>query len=109
MSQAKVDKYKAEKKNRAKIIKKQKAKKLLAACIVAILCGTAVGIPLGRKLYKVSQEKAAANRTIATAEFGQWFDDYWNANYADWYAGTDYATDFDATATDASQSDADAE
>ena len=47
MSQAKVDKYKEEKKNRAKTLKKKKIAKVAGILIAALGVGAIIGIPLG--------------------------------------------------------------
>lgn len=43
MSQAKVDRYKAEKANRKEIMKKEKMKKTLHRCVTAVVCAAIVG------------------------------------------------------------------
>ena len=48
MSQAKVDRYKEEKKNRKKIQKKQKAKQVVEILVCAAILGALVVFPLCR-------------------------------------------------------------
>jgi hypothetical protein len=119
MSQEKVDRYKKEKKNRAKTLKKKKAKKAVSIIVLAALVGAAIGVPLGRKLYNVEAAKRAANATITAGLYANWFDEFWVTNgyservgfatdeddYSD-LLGT--ATDSDyATATDSDYSEDD--
>lgn len=114
MSQAKVDRYKQEKKNRAKNLKKKKAKKVASVVIGACLVGAAIGYPLGRHIYKVSEEKRAAKATIAAENFDNWSKTLWGNEYAgstglalDSVSATDTdAEEDEATNTDASTSDA---
>lgn len=109
MSQAKVDRYKKEKKNRAKEIKKKKIKKIIWVFVGAILVAVAIGYPLGMKLYNVSVEKRKAEATINAELYDYWSQKYWAVNYAgimgideDLLASfTDASTDTDATASDA--------
>ena len=98
MSQAKVDKYKKEKKNRAKIMKRQRIKKYVTVFVVAVLLGGLLGIPIGKKAYKMSVEKANANRMVSALEYDTWFRHYWVENYSDLYAGAALATEGDAEA-----------
>ena len=56
MSQAKVDRYKEEKKNRKKIQKKQKAKQVVEILVCAAILGALVGFPLGRHAYQKNYE-----------------------------------------------------
>lgn len=93
MSQAKVDKYKKDKKNRAKIMKRQRIKKYTAVVIIAMMVGGLLGIPIGKIIYKESVKKANANKTISSLEFDSWFHDYWAENYYDIYAGAELATE----------------
>ena len=57
MSQAKVDRYKEEKKNRKKIQKKKKAKQVVEILVCAAILGALVGFPLGRHMYQKTYEK----------------------------------------------------
>ncbi len=82
MSQAKVDKYKEEKKNRAKIIKKQRAKKATTIFVCAALAGLIIGYPVGKGLYKVSVKNRAANATFAASAYDTWFNQKWAGNYS---------------------------
>lgn len=116
MSQAKVDKYKKEKKNRAKNIKRKKAKKIAGILVLYLLIACAVGYPLGRQLYKVSVEHRKANATIDSGLYQYWIQEYWNTTYGAYWdsdddlitaTGTDAATETDAgTETDATATDA---
>lgn len=106
MSQAKVDRYKKEKKNRAKIMKRQRMKKYAAVVIIAMMVGGLLGIPLGKKIYNESVKRANANRMISSLEYDTWFRQYWVDNYSDLYAGSSLANDI-ATEGDATGSDAD--
>lgn len=104
MSQAKVDRYKEEKKNRAKNIKKKKIKTVTTVIICAALVGVAIGFPLGKELYKRNAAKIAANETITAGLFEQWFDEYWVTNgYSErtGFATTDDIDDLLASDTDA--------
>lgn len=104
MSQAKVDKYKKEKKNRAKNIKRKKAKKIAGILVLYLLIACAVGYPLGKQLYKVSVEHRKANATIDSGLYQYWIQEYWNTTYgAYWVSDDDLATETDA----ATDSDAD--
>lgn len=121
MSQAKVDKYKKEKKNRAKNIKKAKAKKVAGIFVGAAIVGTVIGVPLGRHMYNVSVEERKANATIKVELYDYWIQQYWAEKYSDliideepYASDTDAATYsdadldelFDATESDALSSDA---
>ena len=81
MSQAKVDRYKKEKKNREKELKKKRAKKYVVVVVLALLVGAGVGYPLGRKLYKVNAERRAANETISTSFYYSYLENYWDSKY----------------------------
>ena len=72
MSQAKVDKYKEEKKNRAKNMKKAKVKKIVGVFVGAAAVGAIVGFPLGKHMYNVSVEKREANATISSELYDYW-------------------------------------
>ena len=61
MSQAKVDRYKEEKKNRKKIQKKQKAKQVVEILVCAAILGALVGFPLGRHAYQKNYETRQAH------------------------------------------------
>jgi hypothetical protein len=82
MSQAKVDKYKEEKKNRVKILKKQKAKKAATIFVCAALAGLIIGYPVGKGLYKVSVKNREANATFAASAYDTWFNQKWAGNYS---------------------------
>lgn len=97
MSQAKVDKYKEEKKNRAKNIKRKKTKKIAGILVLYLLIACAVGYPLGKQLYKVSVEHRKANATIDSGLYQYWIQEYWNSTYgAYWDSDDDLATEMDA-------------
>ena len=83
MSQAKVDKYKEEKKNRAKTIKRQKFAKVVGVLVAALGVGAIIGIPLGKYIYNERKAEEARHRTIATANLDTWFEEYWGKNYSD--------------------------
>ena len=109
MSQEKVDAYKKEKKNRAKIMKRKKIKKALAVFILSLGVGALIGIPLGKHIYKVQKEEAELNKTIKASEYETWFEKYWGENIdlgsnavskEDLQKMLDSATVSDASATD---------
>ena len=103
MSQAKVDKHKKEKKNRAKTIRMQKLKTAIWVTIISLGVGALVGIPLGKGIYKYQKKKAEQNATISSLQYSSWFDELWANNYADLYAGMDFVEDEDASTTDAAE------
>lgn len=106
MSQAKVDRYKKEKKNRAKTIKKKKFKKGLAIVLSAMVVGLAIGFPLGKVLYKYADKQRQEKATIVAESFDAWAASYWKQNYYGILGGNeDTATDTDATSSDASAED----
>lgn len=106
MSQAKVDKYKKEKKNRAKNVKRKRAKKIAGILVLYLLIASAIGYPLGRQLYKVSVEHRKANATIDSGLYQYWIQEYWNTTYGVyWDSDDDLATETDA----ATETDSDAE
>lgn len=107
MSQAKVDKYKKEKKNRAKTVKKQRAKKVAGMLVFLAVVGCAIGFPLGKKLYKVSVEHRKATATINTSLYPYWMQQYWDNEYSDFWMSDDTTSSTDATASDATATDAD--
>lgn len=106
MSQAKVDKYKKEKKNRAKMIKRQHARRIAGLFILVAVIGCAIGFPLGRKLYKISVEHRNATATVSTELYPYWMQQYWSTNYSGYWASEDTASDTDVSATDATTGDA---
>lgn len=83
MSQAKVDKYKKEKKNRAKTVKRAKVKRVARVLIGAALLGVIIGIPLGRFTYNKYYEKKMENATISSAIYDYWFQEYFDLHYGD--------------------------
>lgn len=112
MSQAKVDRYKKEKKNRAKIAKRKKIKTALCVFLAACIVGAGIGYPLGKYLYKRSVEIRAAKATIMAEQYDTWAQNYWYNNYAG-ITGIDAKLNATASDTDASSdttaSDTDAE
>ena len=113
MSQAKVDKRKLEKKNRAKILRRKKIKQALAIFIAAIAIGALIGVPLGRKIYKENKKRedakaAEAAKYVSSDDLNSWLDEYWVDNYSDIYSGISFATNNDAEAAN-TESDADAD
>ncbi|MBO4864678.1 MAG: hypothetical protein J5517_09940 [Eubacterium sp.] len=103
MSQAKVDKYKEEKKNRAKIMKRNKIKKAIGIFIAALGLGAIIGIPVGKKIYSYEKEKAARNATITALDFDDWFNKKWAGSYSSLFANAQALQDMlnSSTATDA--------
>lgn len=109
MSQAKVDKYKKEKKNRAKTIKRKKVKAAVGFITLCLLVGAAIGYPLGQKIYKDYAAERAANATIEAETFHYNLQKYWSEHYTELFphshddtaSGTDAAKDT-ASNTDAS-------
>lgn len=113
MSQAKVDKYKKEKKNRAKNIKKAKIKKIVGIFVGALLVGSAIGYPLGKHMYKVNRANREANTTIKAENVDYWTQQHFSAyysylfpNYDDIASGSDALEASDATTSDSTASDA---
>lgn len=106
MSQAKVEKYKEEKKNREKNLRRKRITTMIWVLILAALIGAGIGFPLGKYLYKKNYEKRLTNATIDNNFYYQWFDEYWvTSGYPEstGYASYDYATNSDAdmaTSTD---------
>ncbi|MGN0152193.1 MAG: hypothetical protein ACI39Q_06945 [Wujia sp.] len=110
MSQAKVDRYKEEKKNRAKNMKKKRVKKVVGVLICAALIGGILGYPLGKQMYKVSAEKRKESATVKTELYDYWVQQYWSANYGGILGEDDeLASDTDATASDTDATASDAE
>ena len=101
MSQAKVDRYKKEKKNRARTMKLQKVKTAVWVVIISLGLGALIGIPLGRGIYKYQKKQAEAHKTISSLQYDSWFNDLWVENYSDLYTGMDFVEDNDASSTDA--------
>lgn len=104
MSQAKVDRYKEEKKNRKKIQKKQRVKQVVEILVCAAILGALVGFPIGRHAYQKSYDTRQANKTIQASIYDYWGQQYWAANYAGSIFQT--ASDSNATPVDASATDA---
>jgi hypothetical protein len=103
MSQAKVDRYKEEKKNRAKTIRRKKTRHVVTIIALAAVVGAAIGVPLGRKIYNVEEAKRAANATITASLYPNWFDEFWVTNgYSErvGFATDDDSDDLLGTATD---------
>lgn len=98
MSQQKVDRYKEEKKNREKTMKRNKVKKVLIAFLVALIIGAAIGIPLGRWIYNYQQtHQKKEDIFISSHEYEDWFNQYWVDKYASLYTGSELATDQPST------------
>ena len=101
MSQAKVDRYKEEKKNRARDMKRAKIKKALIIFLAALIIGAAIGIPLGRWLYNYKQTHVSEEDAfISSYNYTDWFNQYWVDNYSDFYTGSELATDEPASDTE---------
>ena len=62
MSQAKVDRYKEQKKNRKKIMKKEKCRIVLGRTIGVLVCAAIVGWA-GWSVYKLYESKKPASYT----------------------------------------------
>lgn len=112
MSQAKVDKYKEEKKNRAKTLKKKKIAKVAGILIAALGVGAIIGIPLGKFIYTTKKAEEDRKRTVVSDNFETWFNEFWGKNYSDIMGASNYqdildqlnqASGTDATADDASE------
>ena len=106
MSQEKVDRYKKEKKNRAKTMKLNKIKKAVGIFVAALGLGAIIGIPLGRHIYKVQKEEAEKHKTISSSSYETWFADKWDKEYASLFTS---AEDLQEMLDSATASDADAE
>lgn len=115
MSQAKVDRYKKEKKNRAKMMKRQKAKKVVGVLICSMLVGAAIGYPLGKYIYKDYAKTKKANATISAEALDYNVQKYWSTHYSDYVsfpnatatdADSNVSTDSDASGSDATATDA---
>ena len=100
MSQAKVDKYKKEKKNREKFKKRKKIRNIFLLILGAFAVGGVIGYPLGQYLYKVSYEKRLENATIEATAYTYWVQKYWDDNYYG-IMGGNYLEDIISTDTDA--------
>lgn len=70
MSQEKVDKRKYEKYHRKEIQRKQKIKTTILAVIGVLVLGTAIGIPLGYKIYE------SIPKTISPTVYNAWVSTY---------------------------------
>ncbi len=105
MSQAKVDRYKENKKNRSKILKQKKIKKYTAILVTAFCVGALIGIPVGKGIYKYSKNLAEQNKTVNDMDYNSWFNNYWDEKLPSTASETsaDVATDDadPATTTDA--------
>ncbi len=103
MSQAKVDKYKEEKKNRQKTMQRTRIRNGAIIVVVFLGIGALIGIPIGKKAYQLKQEKDALNATVTADKFDLFFKEYYVANYADFFdqeetpdIGEQAATDTDS-------------
>lgn len=103
MSQAKVDKYKEEKKNRGKKIKRKHARDYALVIIGFAALGAAIGYPFGRFLYKQNLHKRQAKARVEAAQYDYWFDKQWNADVA---GNLGYEVVIPETSTDATDTDA---
>ncbi|MBE5952906.1 MAG: hypothetical protein E7257_01955 [Lachnospiraceae bacterium] len=83
MSQAKVDKYKEEKKNRAKNVKKARVKKVAKVLIGAAIVGMIIGFPLGRIMYKHNYNQRMEKATISATIYDYWFNEYWSLHHSE--------------------------
>ncbi len=112
MSQAKVDKYKKEKKNRSKTIKRRKIRNFLLVMLLVFVVSMCIGYPLGKFLYKKSYEKRMANATIEASAYNYWAQQYIYGNYGHYFVDEEEpivsttAETSEATALDATDSDA---
>ena len=106
MSQAKVDKYKEEKKNRQKTMKLTRIRNGAIIVVVFMGIGALIGIPIGKKAYNMKQEKDAANATISADKFDLFFKEYYVANYATFF---DTETDDHSDLADLISTDTDSE
>ncbi len=106
MSQAKVDRYKKEKKNRHKQIKKKKIVRSIWVIVIALFIGACIGYPLGKKLYKVNAERRKANETVNAVYYDAWMNNYWNSKYYGTFGFVDDSGE-EATDTDAIPEEAD--
>ncbi|MDE5965782.1 MAG: hypothetical protein K2G89_03020 [Lachnospiraceae bacterium] len=84
MSQEKVDKRKYEKYHRKEIQKKQKRKAMIATVVFVLVAGTAIGIPLGYKIYDMIPKKVSANEVVYNA---------WVSNYIQQMDGYPFVPD----------------
>ena len=104
MSQEKVDRYKEEKKNRAKNMKKARIRKVLIIFLVALVLGAAIGFPLGKWIYDYKKTHVKEEDVfISSFEYKDWFDKYWVENYSDLYTGSELKTESETT-TDTTES-----
>ena len=106
MSQAKVDRYKKEKKNRGKQIKKKKFVKAFWVIFIALFIGACIGYPLGKGLYKINAKHRKERETVEAVYYDAWLNNYWNSHYYGTLGftsdDTEEATDTDASYTDSS-------
>lgn len=96
MSQEKVEKRKNEKKNRAKIQKRQKAKKIAGWSIFGIVIGCILAATVGVKIYESIPKYVEAEKANA------YVNEIWAENgYDSLFTNvTNEATDTDATSAD---------
>ena len=106
MSQAKVDRYKEEKKNRKKTMKRKKRRQVAEILVCFAILGAFVGYPIGRHLYQKDYEKRLANKTINAEAYDYWSQQYWSTHYSGTVFPEEFASATDASTTDASASDA---
>ena len=98
MSQAKVDKYKEEKKKRAKVVKRARVKKVAVTLLWAAILGVIIGFPLGRIMYNRYYDKKMEDATISTTIYDYWYQEYWDLHFGDKF--TSSTTSTESTLTD---------
>ena len=108
MSQAKVDKYKKEKKNREKVIKRKKIRNFILVMILVFFVSMGIGYPLGQFLYKKNYEKRMENATVSAASYDYWVQQYIDTNYGHLFSDNVYNSDDTASDTDSTSTPTDA-
>ena len=104
MSQEKVDRYKEEKKNRAKNMKKARIKKVVIIFLVALILGAGIGFPLGRYIYNYKKTHVNEEEIfISSHEYKDWFNNFWVENYSDFYTGSELATEDNSSSDNTEQ------
>ncbi len=101
MSQAKVDRHKEEKKDREKLNRKAKVKKVLGIFLFALILGAVIGFPVGKWIYNYKQEHQDKEEVFMSAnEYEDWFNNYWVEKYSDLYTGSEIASTEEGSPTD---------